>query len=59
MNQKSPFLQTSAGMNLLKQSKKSLFRAVFSRTGLVCCLLLINAGLLAVLFWRFSEFIPR
>ena len=59
MNQKSPFLQTSAGMNLLKQSKKSLFRAVFSRTGLICCLLLINAGLLAVLFWRFSEFIPH
>ena len=59
MNQKSPFPQTSAGMNLLKQSKKSLFRAVFSRTGLISCLLLINAGLLAVLFWRFSEFIPH
>ena len=38
---------------LLKKGKKGVFQAVFSRTGLVTVLLLMNFCLTALLFWRF------
>lgn len=47
------------GLSLLDKSKKGLIRTVFSRTGLVTCLLLLNFGLLSVLGWKFTEFMPQ
>ena len=44
---------------LLKKGKKGIFQAVFSRTGLVTSLLLMNFCLTAVLFWRFYEYLPH
>lgn len=47
------------GLSLLDKSKKGLIRTVFSRTGLVTCLLLLNFGLLSLLGWKFTEFMPQ
>ena len=47
------------GLSLLDKSKKGLIRTVFSRTGLVTCLLLLNFGLLSLLGWKFTEFVPQ
>ena len=47
------------GLSLLKKSKKGLSQAVFSRTGLITVLLMMNTGLLALLFWRFYEYLPH
>ena len=44
---------------LLKKGKKGIFQAVFSRTGLVTSLLLMNFCLTTVLFWRFYEYLPH
>lgn len=48
----------SAGIRLLKKSRKGLLRLVFSRTGLVALLLLIQIGLLMGVFIFFSEYLP-
>ncbi len=49
----------STGLRLLKSSRKGLLRAVFSRTGLITVLLVINIGLLLLLFLRFQRFLPH
>ena len=59
MDHEMTAVQEHAGLTLLKKGKKGIFRAVFSRTGLVTCLLLMNIGLMAVLFWRCYEFLPH
>ncbi len=41
---------------LVQKGKRGLFRMVFSRTGLVFLLFLLQLGLLGVVFWRFREF---
>ena len=46
-------------LSLLKKGKKGIFQMVFSRTGMVTCLLLMNICLTAVLFWRFYEYLPH
>jgi len=51
--------QKSKGLTLLKQGRKGLAHVLFSRTGLVSILLLLQFGLLFVLFWRFSQFLPH
>ena len=51
--------QKSNSLTLLKKSRKGLANILFSRTGLVSVLLLLQFGLLFVLFWRFSAFLPH
>ena len=46
-------------LSLLKKGKRGIFQMVFSRTGMVTCLLLMNICLTAVLFWRFYEYLPH
>ena len=46
-------------LSLLKKGKKGLSQAIFSRTGLITILLIMNTGLLALLFWRFYEYLPH
>ena len=59
MEQTNPGTKERRGLSLLDKSKKGLIRTVFSRTGLVTCLLLFNFGLLFLLGWKFSEFMPQ
>ena len=47
------------GIRLLKKSRRGLLRAVFSRTGLILVLLLLNALLLLVLFGRLRDYLPH
>ena len=47
------------GLSLLKKGKKGLSQAIFSRTGLITVLLLMNTGLIGLLFWRFYEYLPH
>lgn len=47
------------GMHLLKKGKKSLARMVFSRTGLITLLLLLQFGLLLGIFAKFQQWIPH
>ena len=47
------------GLSLLKKSKKSLMRVVFSRAGILATLLLIQIGFLITLGLRFSEYLPH
>ena len=54
-----PSLRERRSLSLLKKGKKGIFQAVFSRTGLVTILLLMNFCLTAVLFWRFYEYLPH
>lgn len=49
----------STGLRLLKQGKRGLFRIVFSRTGFVVLLLLLNIVLLYNLQLSFREFLPN
>ena len=46
-------------LSLVKKGKKGIFQAVFSRTGLVSCLLILNICLTGLLFWRFYEYLPH
>ena len=46
-------------LSLLKKGKKGLSQAIFSRTGLITILLIMNTGLLALLFWQFYEYLPH
>ncbi len=41
---------------LVQKGKRGLLRAVFSRTGLIFLLFLIQLGLLVLVFWRFQQF---
>lgn len=50
--------QDSAGIRLLKRSKKGLLRMVFGRTGLIVLLLVIQVALLAELFIYARAFTP-
>ena len=59
MEQSGAAAKERKSLMLLNKSKKGLIRTVFSRTGLVTCLLLVNFGLLAALSWRFYEFLPQ
>ena len=52
-------IQERRGLTLLNKGKKGILHAIFSRTGLVTCLLLMNIATLTVLFWRFYEFLPH
>lgn len=56
---KEKSLRERRSLSLLKKGKKGIFQAVFSRTGLVTILLLMNFCLTAVLFWRFYEYLPH
>ena len=47
------------GLSLLKKGKKGLSQAIFSRTGLITVLLLMNTALTCLLFWRFYEYLPH
>ena len=53
------FSHERRSITLLKQGKKGLSRAIFSRTGLITILLLMNAALMGLLFWRFYEYLPH
>ncbi len=46
-------------MHLLKKGKKSLITMVFSRTGLITLLLLLQFGILMGLFAKFQQWIPH
>ncbi len=50
--------QDSAGIRLLKKSKKGLLRIVFSRTGLIILLLLIQVAILFGLFFYARGILP-
>ncbi len=49
----------STGLRLLKKGRKGIFTAIFSRTGLVTLLLLVNIALLLAMFLRFQQFLPH
>lgn len=48
----------SAGIRLLKKSKKGLLRMVFSRSGLICLLLVIQVAILFGLFFYARGILP-
>ena len=58
MDQELPTYERRS-LSLLKKGKKGLSQAIFSRTGLITILLLLNTGLVALLFWRFYEYLPH
>lgn len=58
MEQEMPNRQRRS-LSLVKKSKKGLAQAIFSRTGLVTVLLLMNTALVTLLFWRFYEYLPH
>ncbi len=49
----------SLGLRLLKKSKKGLFRMVFSRTGLIAVLLVLQFLVLFGIFFRLEAFLPQ
>ena len=59
MEQFAPEKKERKELSLLNKSKNGLIRTVFSRTGLISCLLLLNFGLLFLLGWKFTEFMPQ
>ena len=47
------------GMRLLKKGKQSMFRMIFSRTGLILVLLVVQVLFLLAIFGWFEEFLPH
>ena len=47
------------GIRLLDQGRKGLVRLIFSRTGLITALLLLQIGLMLAGFLEFQEFLPH
>ena len=47
------------GLTLLKRGQKGIIHAVFSRFGLMLCLLLLHILVLLGIFQRFEEFLPH
>lgn len=53
------YTQESGGLNLLKKGRRGLWRALFSRAGLILLLLLLQLGLLIGFQFRFKEYLPH
>lgn len=53
------YTQESAGLNLLKKGRRGLWRALFSRFGLILLLLLLQFGILVGIHFRFREYQPH
>lgn len=49
----------SPGLRLLKKGRRGLWRAVFSRAGMITLFLLLQLGLLLALFRSLKDFIPH
>ncbi len=49
----------TSGLRLLKKSKKGIHRIIFSRTGIITLLFLLNVGFLFALFLKFEDFLPH
>ena len=46
-------------IRLLKQSRQGLVRLLFSRTGVITAVLLVQIGLMVAFFWGFEQFLPH
>lgn len=53
------YTQDSGGLNLLKKGRRGLWRALFSRVGLILLLLLLQLGILISVQFRFQEYLPH
>lgn len=51
--------ENSAGLRLLKKGQKGIFRMIFSRTGLILLLLIVQFLSLFALFSWFEDFLPH
>ncbi len=47
------------GLRLLKKSQKVILKLIFSRMGIILLMLLLNIGILFVVFLKFEEFLPH
>ena len=53
------YTQESGGLNLLKKGRRGLWRALFSRFGLILLLLFFQLGILIGVQFRFQEYLPH
>lgn len=51
--------EQNMGMRLLNKGRRGILSMIFSRMGLVLLLLLLNVGLLLMVFFWFREFLPH